>query len=250
MKKIFIIALVAFSCIACSSDSDPVDPGVSNVELYDEVAAYEAKMKTLDSYKIRKTEDVEVPVCGAEEISVKKENTNPREYQVIKDGDDIAYFWKQKQEQEIQYRIIYYKNGSFYEEFTQMSGSVNLLPDWSKEQNDTLIMDKVFHEIDTTYFTVDVKEEEGNKVYTFTLKDADGYNKKYNTDRDSTCGIKGDYVGQKFELKVNKDGYIVEETVEETVKYKYNDQVHERLNTVKYEFYDLNVPNEINFYFL
>lgn len=247
MRKRWIVALSLLLLLSACGGEAEVDIPTTNLEYYEEVEKLEAKMYTLDNFKIRKIEDYETLVCDGEGTKVKVANPNPAEYEVNKDGDDIAYRMVQKVEDQIQYHTIYYKNKGFYQEFSQMSGQVDSI----SGNNDALIMNTVFKEIDTNYYEVTKEEDGENTNYTFTLDKAKKYNEKYSDDRDSkACNIVGDYVEQKFEITVNKDGYIIDERLEETIKYTSSETVQERTNVVHYEFYDFNVPNEINFYFI
>ena len=232
--------------VGCSGDKAVVETPATNLEYYEEVEKLEAKMYTLDNFKITKTMDYETLVCDGEKTKLRVANPNPAEYEVNKDGDDVAYRVVQKVENQIQYHTMYYKDNNFYQEFSQMKGQVDSI----SGNNDALIMNPVFKEIDTNYYKI-TKEEGENTKYIFVLDKAKEYNKKYPNDRDSkVCNIVGDYVNQKFEIIVNKDGYIVEQRLEETIKYSVGETIEERINVVHYIFYDFNVPNDINFYFI
>lgn len=250
MRKRWIAALSLLLMLSvCGGEEAEVETPTTNLEYYEEVEKLEAKMYTLDSFKITKTEDYEALVCDGDGYKLKVANPNPSEYEVNKDGEDIAYRMVQKVEDQIQYHTIYYKDKNFYQEFSQMSGQVEPITG----NNDALIMNTVFKEIDTNYYKVTKEEDGENTKYTFTLDKAKDYNEKYPDDRNSqACNIVGDYVNQKFEITVNKDGYIIEERLEETIKYVAGDgeTEQERTNVIHYVFYDFNVPNEINFYFI
>ena len=245
MKKIWIILPLLICLIGCSKEEEKIPP--SNLDYYKEVEKLEAKMQTLDSFKLTKTQDYESLVCDQEGVKLKVVNPNPEEYSINKDGEDIAYQMTQKMVNQPQLNILYYKAGNFYHEFSQMRGQIEP----TTGNNDNLIMQRVFAEIDTNYYKVDKKEVNDTIVYTFTLNKAKEYNKKYPEDRDvKACNIVGDYASQKFVVVVNQDGYIIEERLEEKVKYKANEEVQQRTNIILYKFYDFNVPNEIDFSFL
>lgn len=247
MKKIITIIGLCVLLAGCGqTEEKKKEP--TKAELLDEVLALDAKMKELDSFKLTEVNDEEILVCG--EVGAEKllKNVNPKEYRIIKDGDDYAYKYEQKFPDAAEYRYEYYKQGKKYTEYSLLPGDIEYVGEGNSKY---LVLNKAVDAIDTRFYTIN-KQKEGDKtIYTMELKKPKEYNDAYPDDyNDEACGLVGDYVNQKIIITVNGDGFIEQEVVEETVRYSAKGETSERLNTTTYHFHDYNGDNAIDFYFV
>lgn len=247
MKKIITIVGLCVLLVGCGqTEEKKKEP--SKAELLEEVLALDTKMKELESFKLTEVSDEESLVCGMEGAEPLLKNANPKEYTVIKDGEEYAYKYEQKIPDEMEYRYEYFKQGKRYTEYSLLPGDIEYAGEGSSKY---LVLNRAVDAIDTRFYTVD-KQKDGDKtIYTMELSKPKEYNDTYPDDyNDEACGLSGDYVNQKIMIIVSGEGFVEQEVLEETIRYSAGDKTSERLNTTTYTFHDYNGDNTINFYFI
>lgn len=244
VKKLVISIVLIVGIVGCKQEKTIIND-TTKVDIYKEVEKIAANMQGLQSFRLEFIEDVEYPTCDEfNNLTVYTSNPNPVSYEVVNHEGQLKFRSTQQVQNEKYQRIIYYKEGHFFREFTGMAGSYQEI----EGSVDNLILHPVFKQIDTSYFDVKKTQEGENTRYTFTLTKPEKYSAAYPDDHsEPACGITGYYVSQKYEVVANKEGYMLEQHVEEVVHYTQADQTFERLNTTNYKFYDFNADIQLEF---
>lgn len=241
MKKLFlcICLLLLFSCADKKVKVDKQET------YYKEILAVEDHMRKLTYFKMNKVEDREYLRCN--DTTAEKINTDTevvQQFRFQNNEDKLTYIATTKVADEIQYITQYYRDGNLYTSYSQLPYDIKV-----QSATDAFVFfDPSIKAVDLKYYHIQKKKIDQNVMYTITLKDADGYNKKYPDDfDDDACGLNADYQAVKIELKVNGSGLLIEETITQTISYQTTDMSSEREGITHYEFYDLGIEDSLDF---